>query len=264
MAALRRALGVRRMGHTGTLDPFASGLLVILVGRATRLAPFLVGLTKAYRGVITLGTTTNTDDPTGTVTGTSAIWQDLTRDDVENAMSGFLGPRQQRPPAFSAKKLGGQRAYRLARRGEDTNIPMQDVEVSSFTLTDLRGENVTFESLVSSGTYIRSLARDLGERLGCGAHLSQLRRTAVGPFSIDDALPVDEVRAEQVRPPLHAVAHLHAVPVGFDERESVRHGRAIATSGDVVGHVALVDGDELIAIAEADGDRLQPRVVLAQ
>jgi tRNA pseudouridine55 synthase len=252
------------VGHTGTLDPFASGLLVILVGRATRLAQFLVGLTKEYRGVIELGTTTDTGDPTGVVTGTSETWKDFTADDVQRAMNGFVGTLQQRPPAFSAKKVGGERAYRIARRGEDVDIRMQDVEISSFTLTDLCGEAVAFESLVSSGTYIRTLASDLGEALGCGAHLAQLRRTAVGPFTIDEALPAKAVTTELVRPPRQAVAHLRSVAVGVDERESLRHGRTIAAPGDATGPVALIDGDELIAIAEADGGRLQPRVVLAE
>jgi tRNA pseudouridine55 synthase len=264
VAALRRVLGVRRVGHTGTLDPFASGLLVILIGRATRLAQFLVGLTKRYRGVLRLGTTTDSGDPTGTVTGTSDAWQDLTADDVQQAMTGFLGPQRQRPPALSAKKVGGQRAYRIARRGENADIPLQDVEIFSLTLTDMHGANVVFDTLVSSGTYVRSLARDLGDALGCGAHLSELRRTAVGPFTIDHALAVDAASTEQVRPPREAVAHLQAVTVGTDERESVRHGRAIVTPAGVSGPVALVDGEELVAVAEADGNRLQPRVVLAE
>ncbi len=263
MAALRRAIGVRRVGHAGTLDPFASGLLVMLVGRATRLAQFLVGLTKRYQGIIRLGTTTDSGDPTGVVIATSDSWKTLASDDIRQAMAQFTGPLSQRPPALSAKKVNGQRAYRLARRGESPDLPAQEVEIFSFNLTERSGEDVGFDTLVSSGTYIRSLARDLGNALGCGAHLAELRRTAVGPFDIIDALPVEEARRDCVLPPRKAVAHLHAVAVGTTDRESICHGRAISSPRPLSGPVAIVNGEELIAVADAHGTELKPFVVLA-
>ncbi len=263
MVALRRAIGVRRVGHTGTLDPFASGLLVMLVGRATRLAQFLVGVTKRYQGIIRLGTTTDSGDPTGAVIATSDAWKTLASDDIRQAMARFTGPLSQLPPALSAKKVNGQRAYRLARRGESPDIAAQEVEISSFTLTERSGENVGFDTLVSSGTYIRSLARDLGNALGCGAHLAELRRTAVGPFDIIDALPVEEAGRDRVLPPRKAVAHLRAVAVGTTDRESICHGRAISWPKPLSGPVAIVYGEELIAVADANGTELKPLVVLA-
>lgn len=263
MAALRRAIGVRRVGHTGTLDPFASGLLVMLVGRATRLAQFLVGLTKRYQGIIRLGTTTDSGDPTGVVIATSDAWKTLASDDIRQAMAQFTGLLSQRPPALSAKKVNGQRAYRLARRGESPDLPARKVEIFSFTLTERSGEDVGFDTLVSSGTYIRSLARDLGNALGCGAHLAELRRTAVGPFDIIDALPVEEASRDCVLPPRKAVAHLHAVAVGTTDRESICHGRAISSPRPLSGPVAIVNGEELIAVADANGAELKPFVVLA-
>ena len=263
VAALRRAIGVRRVGHTGTLDPFASGLLVMLVGRATRLAQFLVGLTKRYRGIIRLGTTTDSGDPTGVVIATSDAWRTLASDDIRQAMAQFTGLLSQRPPALSAKKVNGQRAYRLARRGESPDLPAQDVEVFSFTLTERNGVDVGFDTLVSSGTYIRSLARDLGDALGCGAHLAELRRTAVGSFDIIDALPVKEASRDRVLPPRKAIAHLQAVEIGATDRESICHGRVISSPRPLSGSVAIVNSEELIAVADASGTELKPFVVLA-
>ena len=264
VAAVRRAIGVQRVGHTGTLDPFASGLLLILVGRATRLAQYLVGLAKRYTGVITLGTTTNSCDRTGEVTQTSDLWKTLTSQDVERVIAGLNGPQRQRPPALSAKKIGGQRAYKLARQGKSPEIPYQQVDIFSFTMTAMRGEQVEFDALVSSGTYIRSLGRDLGEQLGCGAHLAELRRTAVGPFEIRDAVEVDDtLTLDRLRPAREVVAHLPTVPLEGAQRQSVCHGRPITTPEAFSGTVALVDGNELVAVAEADGTQIQPKVVLA-
>lgn len=264
MAAVRRAIQVRRVGHTGTLDPFASGLLVVLVGRATRLAQFLVGLNKRYGGVIRLGVTTDSADRTGAVTGTSDAWAGLTADAIRQAMTRLTGKQRQRPPAHSAKRVGGQRAYQLARRGRPVDLAAQDVEIFSFTPGPQDGSDVSFEVTVSSGTYIRSLARDLGEALGCGAHLAELRRTAVGPFQVSDAVPLHTIGPGAVRPARDAVAHLQAVTVGTEERESIRHGRAIAATAPASGPVALLAGGELIAVADANGSSLHPRVVLAE
>ncbi|MCZ6916681.1 MAG: tRNA pseudouridine(55) synthase TruB [Gemmatimonadetes bacterium] len=260
---VRRAIGVRRVGHTGTLDPFASGLLVMVVGRATRLARYLVHQRKRYTGIVRLGTTTDSDDRTGEVTATSEAWTGLTQDDVHRAMAALVGAGRQRPPAFSAKKIGGRRAYELARAGQA--IPLADVEVEilSFSFTSMDGPDVGFDVLVSGGTYIRSLARDLGTRLGCGAHLAELRRTELGRFAVRDACPADAVVPRAVRPPRELVQHLDAVAVGEAERDLLRHGRAITVEATLSGTVAITSGEELLAIAEAHGHELTPRVVLA-
>ncbi len=263
VSAVRRAIGERRVGHTGTLDPFASGLLVLLAGRATRLAQFLVGHTKSYRGVIRLGTTTDSCDSTGTVTSTNDAWTALSEAHVTKAITKLVGRQRQRPPEFSAKKVGGVRAYRLARRGEQPDIQEVDIEVFSFAPTGTAGPNLQFETRVSSGTYIRALARDLGADLGCGAHLAALRRTAVGPFSVDGATRPDEVSPAHIRPALEAVAHLRSLAVDGADLDSLLHGRAITASEPLSGPVALVAGEELVAVAEAQGTRLRPRVVFA-
>lgn len=262
--AVRRSLGTRRVGHGGTLDPFASGLLVILVGRATRLAPYVVGLTKRYEGAIRLGVVTDSDDRTGIVEATHGGWREIETSRIEAAMLALTGRIVQRPPVFSARKRDGERAYRLARRGQPVTLEAREVEVCVFALTSHAGSEVRFEAEVGSGTYIRSLARDLGEALGCGAHLEELRRTAVGPFAVVDAETLDaEVGARlNVRPPREAVPHLPARELSGEEYQAVRHGRPIACDEATAGPIALVSGGQLVAIAEPAGEILKPKVVL--
>ncbi len=263
VATVRRAIGIRRVGHTGTLDPFATGLLVILVGRATRLAQFLVGQTKRYSGVIRLGITTDSSDRTGKITDTDAAWSDLSRTDIDSAMAGFVGKQRQRPPAFSAKKVAGERAYRLARKGEPPLMDECEVDIFSFRATDTDGPNLRFDTTVSAGTYVRAMARDLGALLGCGAHLAELRRVTVGPFDVAGASAPDGVTRAHIRSAREAVSHLRCVTVGSEARDSLRHGRTITVSEKLSGHIAVVVDDELVAVAEADGSRLKPCVVLA-
>jgi tRNA pseudouridine55 synthase len=261
---VRRACGLRRVGHAGTLDPFASGLLLVLLGRATRLAQFLVGLTKRYQGTIQLGVVTDTHDRTGAVTAAAPGAEQIPDAEIRRAMASLTGVQRQRPPAYSAKKLAGRRAYRMARRGETVDLPAIDVEVGRFALTARDGAKLHFEALVSSGTYVRALARDLGERVGCGAHLSELRRTAVGSFEVRDAVPlvqIDQSRS-RVQSLLSAVAHLERRLLSDDERTAVGHGRAIPAGTTAAAPVALVHDDRLIAVAEPSDDVLRPRVVL--
>ncbi len=264
MGTVRRALHVRRVGHTGTLDPFATGLLIVLVGRATRLARFLAGLPKRYTGVIRLGATTDTLDRMGTVLETSEAWLGLDGPGIERAMASLTGPQRQRPPAYSAKKVGGEPAHRRVRRGEPVQLQEEDVVIHSFDLMRRLDQDLTFDATVGGGTYLRSLARDLGERLGCGAHLRELRRTEVGQFDVADAISPDRVDPAGVRPPGAAVGHLPQVAVDEEERELLRHGRSIRREDAETGPVALVCGDELVAIAELHGPDLKPRVVLAE
>lgn len=264
VATVRRVAGVRRVGHAGTLDPFATGLLLVLVGRATRLARFLAELPKSYTGVIALGATTDTHDRTGNVLAMSETWRALSTVTLQEASRSLTGRYQQRPPAFSAKHVSGERAYRLARRGAPPELEPTSVDVFSFTLGESRNGHVTFRASVSSGTYVRALVRDLGERLGCGAHLHALRRTAIGPFRVEDAEPLGELGAGPIalRAPLDAVSHLPRVRVDAEARDRVAHGRPFQGSAPRPGPVAVVDDGGLIAIAEPDDGLLKPRVVL--
>lgn len=261
---VRRAAGTRRVGHAGTLDPFASGVLPVLVGRATRLAPYLVGLDKRYTGVIRLGATTDTDDATGSVLREDAGWQALTDGALTDAMTGLTGPQSQQPPVYSARKVAGVPAHRRVRRGQEVSLDPRDVTVHAFSCAGRDGSDVAFAVHVSSGTYVRALARDLGDRLGCGAHLVVLRRTAVGPWSEREAVPLDGICPPLVlAPALAAVPHLPQRPLHPDEAIGVRHGRTVAARDAADGPFALVEDGTLLAVAERRGDQLVPRVVLA-
>ncbi len=251
------------MGHAGTLDPFASGLLLVLVGRATRLSRFLVGLPKSYTGEIRLGVETDTDDHSGTVLKEDESWRSVSDAAVTAAMEQLTGRFEQRPPAYSAKYDGGQRAHRLARRGQQVDLAPQEIEVTEFELTRRNGSRVGFTADVGSGTYVRALARDLGRALGCGAHLGELRRTAVGPFRVEDAARLDALgdEAPALRPPLEAVAHLPSRELDDEQRARAAHGQPLDGFDQPGDFVALVAGGELIAVAEPFGDILKPRVV---
>lgn len=258
---VRRRLGIRRVGHAGTLDPFATGLLTLLVGRCTRLAPFLVGLDKTYEGTIVLGRQTTTDDATGDTVLASAV--SVSDGEVAGAMYALTGAIEQIPPQFSAKKVDGRTAYRQARRGHTVTLAPRAVYVHAFELVGRDGDTVRFRAHVGSGTYIRALARDIGIRLGCGAHLSTLRRTKVGPWSVAMA-PSLAAWSEQpaLEPPAQAVTHLPSRTLSSDEVVEVRHGRSVP-DGDADGPVALFADGDLVAIALARAGTLYPTVVLA-
>lgn len=263
VAAVRRSLRMKRVGHTGTLDPFATGLLVILTGRATRLAQYLVGLPKTYTGTIRLGVQTDTDDGTGTVLNTVAPSELPDERRIRDAVAGMEGRQAQVPPQYSAKKVAGHRAFAMARRGAAVDLAPVEVEVHSFEVVEQRGDRLDFTAAVSSGTYIRALARDLGAQLGCGAHLEALRRTTVGSFDVADAVSIEQLGEAVVQPGLAAVGHLSQRTLNTDERDLIVHGRPISGAPDGDDVVALVFEDELLGIAERAGDRLKPRVVLA-
>jgi len=259
---VRRALGMSRVGHLGTLDPFAAGLLIVVVGRATRLARFAAGWRKAYEGVIRLGATTTTDDPAGEPVRVTDAWRGVDRSAVESAFAGFRGPIRQRPPSHSAVKVAGERAYRRARRGEAVVLADRPVEIVEFTLTDFTPPDVGFRATVSGGTYLRSLARDVGEALRCGAHLAALTRTAVGPFPLADAKPPEAVTAADLRPAALLVGDLPRRALAAGERDAVVHGRSLPAI-DAADRVALFAGEELVAVGERLGDVVKPRVVVA-
>jgi tRNA pseudouridine55 synthase len=261
VAAARRAFRTRRVGHAGTLDPFASGLLPLLLGRGTRLMPYLVGLSKRYEGTIRLGVRTDTDDPTGRVIATDEAWHEVDQARLAEAAAALTGQIAQVPPAYSAKKLAGVPAHRRARRGEVVSLDARAVDVLRFTVRERSGPDVRFEADVGSGTYVRALARDLGEALGCGAHLRALRRTRVGPFDVRDAATLDRL------PPApaalaDAVPHLARRVLEDAEHHAIRQGRPIAARGEEPGPVALFHADRLVAVAVPEGDTLRPRLVL--
>jgi len=263
----RRALGEERIGHLGTLDPFAKGLLVLVVGRATRLAPFAAEWPKSYEGVMRLGVTTDTDDLTGKVVAT-APWTAITPGQLADVIARFRGGYAQTPPAYSAVKVAGERAYRRARRGEEVALEPRAVEIRQLEIIEAAVPDLQFRATVSAGTYLRSLARDIGAALGCGAHLAALRRTAVGPLRLEDAVAPDQVTAGALRDAAVLVAHLPRREVDPKERDAVVHGRPIpSTSAPIADSrqpIALFAGDELLAVAEQSGDLLKPRVVVAE
>lgn len=198
VARMRRVLGERRIGHTGTLDPAASGVLMLVVGRATRLARFMATDTKTYEAVVRLGASTDTYDAQGQVTGPTYTGSMPSSQQVEQALAAFVGPGVQRPPAYSAKKMGGRRSYDVARRraraGQAPVAPAPvAVSVDRLELTSCAGGDVGLVITCSAGFYVRSLAHDLGERLGTGAHLVALRRTRVGDLTLADARALGDI-----------------------------------------------------------------------
>ena len=262
---VRRALGEQRVGHLGTLDPFAKGLLVLVVGRATRLAPFTAEWAKTYEGVIRLGVTTDTDDLTGAVVAT-APWTGITPAQLADVIGSFRGAYEQRPPAYSAVKIEGERAYRRARRGEVVTPEPRPVEIRELEIVEAAVPDLRFRATVSAGTYVRSLARDIGAKLGCGAHLIALRRTAVGPLLLADAVAPEAVTKAALQDAAVLVADMPRRQVDKKERDAVVHGRALRVDAipDSRYPIAVFAGDELVAVADQVGDLLKPRVVVAE
>lgn len=271
----RRALGVSRIGHTGTLDPFATGLLLLCVGRATRLVRFFQELPKTYRAVLELGVETTTHDPEGEVVVRSDAWRSLDRSRVAEVLEQHTGLLEQVPPAYSAKRVEGERAHRRARRGEEVELPAQEVRVERLDLLELDPPRVVVEATVSAGTYIRALARDVGRELECGAHLRQLRRTAVGSFRVEDGISVGElettdpgslVTSAAWRAPASALSWLPRRRLDGDERQRVGHGARIplGSVAETTSPVVLVHDDSLVAVAEVLDEALQPRVVFPE
>lgn len=231
--AARRRLGVQRIGHTGTLDPFASGVLVLCIGQATRLAEYMIAHDKRYRAVVEFGRTTDTYDCTGTTVATAPVALD--RAAVEHALGAFRGAIRQRPPAYSAIRLQGRRAHELARKGKAPELPERDVVVHSLEMVDFSPPRIALEIHCSAGTYVRSIAHDLGRRLGCGACLAELRRTALGTFAVAAALSLEDLdrldRASlgaRVLPPEAGFSDWPRVDPDEREALALRHGNPIA------------------------------------
>ncbi|GAB3408085.1 tRNA pseudouridine(55) synthase TruB [Schumannella luteola] len=226
---VRRTAGTRKVGHAGTLDPLATGLMLIGIESSTRLLTYLVGLDKEYTATIRLGRSTTTDDAEGESTG-GADASGLDPDDVDAAIGGLTGLIRQRPSDYSAIKVQGRRAYDLARQGEKVELAEREVTVATFEVLDRRvdGEHLDLDVRVevSSGTYVRALARDLGTTLGVGGHLTALRRTRVGPFGLDAAAPPDESLLEGMRTPASVAAALFpTVQLDAEQLTELVHGR---------------------------------------
>jgi tRNA pseudouridine55 synthase len=260
---VRRALGTRAAGHTGTLDPFATGLLVVLVGRATRLARFVEALGKTYLAVARLGVATETDDLTGAPLGAPVPLDGVSEARVREALCGFEGEQRQRPPRYSARRVGGERSYRLARRGIDVEPAETTVTVHRIALVSYAAPELVFRVTVSAGTYIRALARDLGAQLGVGAHLTALRREAIGPLRVGDAVPLEQVGPGALRPAQDVLGHLPAFELDEPARTAVSHGRPVPAPPDAVGDMALLHEGELVAVGRAADGQVRPAVVLA-
>jgi len=260
VARVRRATGSKRVGHTGTLDPFATGLLVSLVGRGTRLMPYIPGEPKVYEAVIAFGAETDTDDLTGNVLRTADVPDDAS---ISRGVAQLTGRIEQLPPAYSAKQVGGVRAYAAARRGKPLGLAPSVVTVFEWQLGPMVGNKISARITCSGGTYIRALARDLGRAAHSAAHLASLRRLASGPFSVDDATSMDDLDAGRftLLPMLDAVPGLAAQTIDEADLARVAHGNPIAARVD--GElVALVQDEQLAAIAVRTPNGLHPRVVL--
>jgi tRNA pseudouridine55 synthase len=262
VALARRALGTRRIGHTGTLDPFATGLLVLLVGRATRLAQYVDDDPKVYEATIQFGSETTTDDLTGEVTRVGELPSPAA---VDRAIASLTGSILQRPPDYSAKKVAGQRAYAAARAESPLTLEPTRVVVEEWVVRTRSSASMDVTIRCGAGTYIRALARDLGRGADSAAHLSALRRVQTGAFCVANAISADDLvagRLPSLAPLRSAVAHLPAQSLGELELQRVEHGNAVAAQLDA-SLVALVDADgELVAVAHRDGSSFRPKVVL--
>ncbi|RME76417.1 MAG: tRNA pseudouridine(55) synthase TruB, partial [Chloroflexi bacterium] len=236
VAQVRRLSRQRRVGHAGTLDPMATGVLLVCLGQATRLIEYLMQSQKQYRAVIRFGITTNTLDAEGEVTAVRDA-SGLTEADIRRVLPDFLGQIEQIPPAFSAIKQGGKPLYRLARAGQPVEVPPRQVVIESLEWVDWSPPDLTLDVTCSPGTYIRSLARDLGDALGVGAHLAGLTRTASGSWTLAEAVSLDTLHAaadrspegwrQYLQTPDRAVAHLPAVRLDADTARRVRHGQQV-------------------------------------
>jgi tRNA pseudouridine55 synthase len=262
VARVRRALGQRRVGHTGTLDPMATGVLPVCVGEATKLVPFLMGGDKEYEAEALLGVTTDTLDATGAVVA-EADAGGVTRAAVEAALPRFVGTILQRPPMHSALRVDGRRLYELAREGVEIERAPRPVRVDEIALLDCALPRLVLRVRCGKGTNIRSLVADLGAALGPGAHLTALRRTRVGPFTVAGALPLDAIGPDtRLLSPAEALADHATVPLDALQVRDVRDGklRAIAELHAPAGagsHVRLLGPDgTLVAVAEAHAGKL--------
>jgi tRNA pseudouridine55 synthase len=268
VAVARRALSTRRIGHAGTLDPFATGLLVLLVGRETRLLPYVDGDPKVYDATIRFGAETATDDLTGAVVREAAVpvWADGGLDALVAATAALTGELDQRPPAYSAKHVGGERAYELARRGEAPELPTSRVRVDAWEVRAARPGELDVTITCGGGTYIRALARDLGRALGSAAHLGALRRVRSGPADVRDAVSLEELQAGRatLRSPAEALGDIAIETVGAEGLRRIARGQSVPATVPGARALLVDDARQAVAVAERARDEWQPRVVLLE
>jgi tRNA pseudouridine55 synthase len=261
VAKVRRAAGIKKIGHAGTLDPLATGVLILCVGGATRLSDYIMHGTKRYRAQVRLGQVTDTYDAEGEVVQERDASQ-VTQADVENAMQRFLGEIEQVPPMYSAIKQGGKKLYELARAGKTVEREARKVRIDALEIADWQPPEFTLDVTCSAGTYIRSLAFDVGEALGVGAHLAGLVRTASGVFTLENAVPLDTLLSDPAAylvPPRTALAEYPAWVVDAADEAELAHGRSIvgALADGTIAMAYRVD-ERLVAIVRADDGRLKP------
>ena len=266
VARVRRAAGLRRVGHAGTLDPLASGLLLLGLGPAARFLEYLVGQDKTYETTVRLGQSTTTYDAEGEVTAERPV--DVSAAQLAAALDAFRGPIRQRVPPHSAVKRDGRPLYESARRGQIVELPEREVVIHALDLLAFDPPLVTLRVACSSGTYIRSLAHDLGAALGSGGHVAALRRTAVGAFAVAGAVPLDALTPESVAaallPPEAAVQHLPRIEVGESEAIRLSLGQRLPAAADAPpGDVAAFGpSGRFLGVVEIDGDVIRPRKML--
>jgi len=269
---IRNGTKIRRAGHTGTLDPRASGVLVVLLGPAVRLSEYVSASEKRYQAVIELGITTDTYDLEGKITRRSPV--DISYEEFEVALQGFIGEFEQKPPAYSAIKVKGEKAYELARRGEEVELEPRLIQVHELELLDWDPPEAVIDIQCSSGTYVRSLAHDLGEKLGCGATLTGLRRTKNGRFGLRDAVSLRKLQEsfangdwyQYLIPAAEALGDWYTVELTVEQVDEVRHGHRVPAldSGEEGKWARAVSQEgELVALMEYDGaaNEWQPRKV---
>lgn len=260
---IRRRFHTKRVGHAGTLDPLATGLLVVAVGPATRFLQYLLLEPKEYRAEMTFGATTTTYDGEGEVTSESAVPDDLPAI-VEREKPSFCGLIQQIPPMYSAVKMGGKALYKYARAGTEVTREPRTVHIGRLDFEWLGSARARVHIECSGGTYVRSLAHDLGRAAGCGAYLSVLRRTRVGRFAIEDARPLHEASAELMMPLDQALAPMPMVPLSALQTIRIREGRQVGIEEPATGPLAaLLDPEgKVFGIARVQGNLLQPECVI--
>jgi tRNA pseudouridine55 synthase len=276
---VRKALRGAKVGHAGTLDPFATGLLILLVGKATRLMRYLEDYRKAYTGVMRLGSVTDTCDLTGTVIreGDAEEVASLSEMTVRKALQTWIGEVEQVPPKYSAVKVEGEPAYRMARRGEAPELDARDITIHELELVDYTPPDLVFRAVVGTGTYLRALARDVGEELGVGGHLRALRRTGIGPFQVDDAFPLAQPEGEGyvrewIRPMTELLDPRIRIEVTPAQAKHLKHGNELRLPAASVrhaaeySHVGIVCREHLVAVGRlvvvGSEGLFQPRTVL--
>jgi tRNA pseudouridine55 synthase len=267
--AIRNGTGIRRVGHTGTLDPRASGVLVVLVGPAVRLSEYVSASDKRYQAIVRLGASTDTFDADGKFTRRSENPINVTEGQFEEALKKFIGHIEQTPPPYSAVKVQGRKAYEMAREGEEVDLAPRTIDVYHLEVLEWAPPEVVIDVHCSSGTYVRSLANDLGDLLGCGAYLVGLRRTKSGRFSLRDATPLRKLQdafragnwAQYLIPAAEALADWPALELNPDQVDAIKHGHRVPAAEDATpGMVRGVSmAGELVALLELEEDARQWR-----